>query len=356
MSKEKLSFPLKVEEIAQIINGKVEGRKEIVINNVTGLKEAAEGDISFLSNPKYIEDLHTTRASAIIVSRDLKPINDKTIIRVKNPYFAFSQVLNIVFLSKQNYIAREVHKTCLIGKGVTLGKNVAVGAYCVIEDNVEIGENTIIYPGCYIGVGSKIGANSLIYANVTVREEVYIGNKVIIHCGAVIGNDGFGFVPFEEKHHKIPQIGKVVLEDEVEVGANTTIDRATCGVTHIGQGTKIDNLVQIAHNVKIGKNCFVVAQVGISGSTEIGNNVTLAGQAGLVGHISVGDKVVVGAQAGVTHSIPKHTVVSGYPARPHQKAKKIYALMQKLPDMYKEIQEIKKIIKKEQTQNFKEDN
>ncbi|MCK5533498.1 UDP-3-O-(3-hydroxymyristoyl)glucosamine N-acyltransferase [bacterium] len=345
MNKENLRFPLKVKEIAQAINGLVEGEEEIIIRNVTGLKEASAGDISFLSNPKYIEDLATSRASAIIVSHDLKSIKDKTLIRVKNPYFAFSQVLDIVSSAKQDYITKEVHKTCLLGEGVILGENVAIGAYCVIENEVEIGEGTVIYPGCYIGRKSKIGAKSLIYANVTVREEVSIGNEVIIHCGAVIGNDGFGFVPSQGKHYKIPQIGRVVIEDEVEIGANTTIDRATCGVTHIGRGTKIDNLVQIAHNVKIGKNCFIIAQVGISGSTRIGDNVTLAGQVGVVGHISIGDKVIVGAQAGVTHSIPAQAVVSGYPARPHQKAKKINALMQKLPEMYKEIQEIKKKMK-----------
>jgi UDP-3-O-[3-hydroxymyristoyl] glucosamine N-acyltransferase len=238
-----------------------------------------------------------------------------------------------------------VHPNAVIGKNVSLGKDVAIGPYAVVADNVSIGEKTVIYSGCYIGHHTKIGSETLIYPNVSIRERTTIGSRVIIHSGTVVGSDGFGFATIKGMHHKIPQIGTVVIEDEVEIGANVTIDRARFDKTFIGKGTKIDNLVQIAHNVAIGENSIVVAQAGISGSTVIGKGVTLAGQAGLVGHITVGDGAIVAAQAGVTKSIPPNTLVSGYPAKPHDVARKVNACLQNLPKLYESVNELKKKIK-----------
>lgn len=212
----------------------------------------------------------------------------------------------------------------------------------MVEDNAQIGDQTILYAGVYVGQQVKIGANCVIYPHVSVRERVIIGNRVIIHNGAVIGSDGFGYASVAGMHQKIPQIGTVVIEDDVEIGANVTIDRARFDKTMIGRGTKIDNLVQIAHNVVIGENSIIVAQAGISGSTVIGKNVTVAGQAGIVGHISIGDDAVVAAQAGVTKSVPPRTCVSGYPAKPHNVAKRINAYVQRLPELFLKVSEIEK--------------
>jgi UDP-3-O-[3-hydroxymyristoyl] glucosamine N-acyltransferase len=237
-----------------------------------------------------------------------------------------------------------VHKSALLGKDVKLGKNAALGAYVVVDDGAQIGDNAVIYPGCFIGRQAKIGNNVLIYPNVSIRERVSIGNNVIIHSGTVIGSDGFGFVEVNGKHHKIPQVGTVEICDDVEIGANVTIDRARFDKTVIGRGTKIDNLVQIAHNVVIGENCLIVAQVGISGSTTIGNNVILAGQAGLVGHITVGDKARVTAKSGVIKSIPAGAMFAGYPARPFLENQKSHAHVHNLPKMFDLVKELKKKI------------
>ncbi|MCM8780964.1 MAG: UDP-3-O-(3-hydroxymyristoyl)glucosamine N-acyltransferase, partial [Candidatus Omnitrophica bacterium] len=281
-----------------------------------------------------------TRASAIITSKEIKSA-PKPIIRTQNPSLAFAKIVSLMS-SYQPTHPKGIHPTAVIGKNVKLGKDVAVGPYTVIEDEASVGDNTIIYAGCYIGYATQIGANTIIYPQVSIRERVVIGNHVIIHSGTVIGADGFGYVTLDGVHHKIPQIGTVVIEDDVEIGANVTVDRARFDKTLIGRGAKIDNLVQIAHNVIIGENSIIVAQVGISGSTVIGREVTLAGQAGLVGHINIGDGAVVAAQAGVTKSVPPHTTVSGYPAKPHQIAKRINACVQNLPRLYKKIENIEK--------------
>jgi UDP-3-O-[3-hydroxymyristoyl] glucosamine N-acyltransferase len=230
-----------------------------------------------------------------------------------------------------------IHPTAVIGKEVILGKDVAVEPYVVIDDHAVIEDSTIIYMGVYVGHHTRIGKDCLIYPHVTIRERVTVGDRVIIHSGSVIGSDGFGFSTVKGAHHKIPQIGTVIIEDDVEIGANVTIDRARFDKTWIKKGTKIDNLVQIAHNVIIGENSVIVSQTGISGSTEIGNNVTLAGQSGIVGHITIGDNAVIAAQSGVTKSVPANTCVSGYPAKPHSKAKRINACLQRLPELFKSI-------------------
>lgn len=331
-----------VKEIAQFIGGEIVGDDSLVITGVAGIKEAKEGDITFLANPKYFPLAEKTAASVIIAGRDTGAVA-KTLIRTDNPSLSFTKVIAL-FLPEEGSCYKGIHETAVIGKNVTLGTDVAVGPYVVIENNVRVGDKTIIHSGSFIGHHTSIGEGCLIYANVSIRERIAIGNRVIIHSGTVIGSDGFGFVLVKGMHQKIPQIGIVEIGDDVEIGANVTIDRARFGKTIIGKGSKIDNLVQIGHNVVIGENSLVIAQVGIGGSTIIGNNVTLAGQAGLVGHITVGDGVIVAAQAGVTKSIPPNTLVSGYPAKNHAVAKRVNACVQNLPKLYEMVNSLKKKI------------
>ena len=331
-----------LKEIAELVGGEITGDSNVVIKGVAGIKEAEDGDITFLANPKYAPLINTTHASAIITDYDVAG-GPKPLIRTKNPSLAFAKVISS-FTPQELIKPSGIHSTAIIGKGVSLGKNVAVGPYVVIEDEASLGDNSIVYAGTFIGHHAKIGSGALIYPNVSIRERVLIGKNVIIHSGTVIGSDGFGFAAVEGKHHKIPQIGIVEIGDDVEIGANVTIDRARFAKTIIGNGTKIDNLVQIAHNVIVGENSLIIAQAGISGSTVIGNNVIIAGQAGLVGHIKIGDGAVLAAQAGVTKSVPENTVVSGYPARKHEIAIKVNACVQNLPKLYEEIKELKKKI------------
>ncbi len=327
-------------EIARVIGGELIGDPSIVITGVCGIKEAKEGDITFLANSRYTNLIGETHASAIITSREVQS-TPKPIIRIENPSLAFTRVISYALPSSVRH-PQGIHPSAIIGKNVVLSQDVALGAYVVIDDDVVIGDKTIIYPGCFIGHQSRIGNNCLIYPNVSIREKTNIGNRVIIHSGTVIGSDGFGFINIKGIHEKIPQIGSVEIQDDVEIGANVAIDRARFDKTVIGKGTKIDNLVQIAHNVVIGENSIIVAQTGISGSTIIGKNVTLAGQSGLVGHIEVGDGAIIAAQAGVTKSVAANAIVSGYPARPHSEAKKINAYTQKLPELFQEIIDLKK--------------
>jgi len=337
-------FVKTLREIAELVDGEVVGDENLVITGIAGIKEAREGDITFVANPRYAPLMATTRASAIIVSRQLCRKTDKALLLTDDPYLAFTKVMRLLN-GDEELPSPGIHPTAIIGENVKLGKDVSIGPYCVISDDVVIGDKAVLYPQVYIGRKTEIGEETIIYPQVIVREKVKIGNRVIIHSGTVIGSDGFGFAPVKGVHHKVPQIGTVIIEDDVEIGSNVTIDRATIGKTIIGRGTKIDNLVQIAHNVVIGENCIIVAQVGISGSAVIGNNVTLAGQSGVVGHITVGDNATVAARAGVTKSIPPGSVVSGFPARPHHEEKKIIACIQKLPELRKRISALEEKIK-----------
>ncbi|MFA5270722.1 MAG: UDP-3-O-(3-hydroxymyristoyl)glucosamine N-acyltransferase [Candidatus Omnitrophota bacterium] len=333
---------LKLSEIAKLVGGELSGDPEIVITGISGIKEAKEGEITFLANPKYDSLLQATHASAVITSKETENSIRPT-IKTDNPSVAFAKIVN-VFAPNAICHPKGIHPSAVISSKVKLGKGVAVGAHVIIEDNSEIGDGTIIYGNCYIGNDTKIGEKAIIYPNVSIRERISIGNNVIIHCGAVIGSDGFGFAKVKGVQEKIPQIGTVIIEDDVEIGANVTIDRARFDKTFIGKGTKIDNLVQIAHNVMIGENCLIIAQAGISGSTVLGREVIIAGQAGLVGHITVGDNAIAAAQAGVTKSIPPKTMVSGYPARPHDVAKRVNACVQGLPKLYSKIKELEQKI------------
>ena len=326
-------------ELAEIVGGEILGDSEVVIKGVAGIREAQEGEITFLANPKYESYLETTKASAVIADRDGNPRT--SIVKVSNPYLAFLKVVTLFSETPQERYGRGVHPTAVVAESASIGKDVSIGAYVVIESGTVIGDRTTILPHACICKEVKIGEECLIFPHVTVRERCEIGHRAIIHSGAVIGSDGFGYATEGDTHHKIPQIGIVRIEEDVEIGANSTIDRATTGVTLIKRGSKLDNLVQIAHNVVIGENSILAAQVGVSGSTELGKNVVLAGQAGLVGHISIGEGARVGAQGGVTKSIPPQTSVSGYPAREHSIARKIYAAMARLPHVMREFRKLK---------------
>jgi UDP-3-O-[3-hydroxymyristoyl] glucosamine N-acyltransferase len=328
-------------EIAQRLGGTLTGDGSAEIKGLAGLQDAGPGDITFLSNPRYATAMAQTNASVVVVNEGWKGESKASIIRVKNADKAFSMAASLLAPPPPQF-APGVHATAIIAKDAKLGANVAIGPYCVIEPGVTVGDRTVLCAGCYLGHGAKVGKDCKFHPHVTVREGAIIGERAIIHNGAVIGSDGFGYVNEGGKWNKIPQIGIVVIGDDVEIGANVAIDRARFGKTVIGNGVKIDNLVQVAHNVRIGDNTAIAAQVGISGSTVVGKNVQLAGQAGLAGHLTVGDNAVVGAQAGVTKDVAPATFVSGYPAMPHEKAKKLHAHMMLLPALKDRVKQLEK--------------
>lgn len=332
----------KLKEVCELLGGELFGDGELEINGVAGIKDATEGQITFVANPRYLSQMEKTKASAIIVCKGMQ-CNGKSTIQVQNPYLAWAKVVEM--FSETDNEPKGIHPTAIIGENVKLGRDVSIQAYAVIEDNAEIGDEAIISSFVYIGKNSKIGAKTLIYPQVTIRENITIGERVIIHSGTVVGSDGFGFVPDNGKLHKIPQIGTVIIEDDVEIGAGVTIDRANTGKTVIGRGTKIDNLVQIAHNVVIGEDCLIVAQVGIAGSAVIGNRVKLAGQVGVVGHITIGDDAEITAKSGVSKNIPAGKASwSGVPAMPHMKDLRIQAVVQRLPEILDIIHELQERI------------
>ena len=328
-----------LKEIASYVGGNVQGDENVVVKGISGIKEAQEGDITFVANVKYFSLIEKTNATAVIAPREVKAPG-RNLILVDNPSLAFAQVASLV-VGEQGHHVQGIHPTAIIAQDAKIGKNVRIGAYTVIEAKAVIGDETIIYSNCFIGHETILGTKCLIYPNVVIRERLTIGNNVIVHSGTVIGADGFGFADVEGVHHKIPQIGTVIIEDDVEIGANVTIDRARFEKTFIGKGTKIDNLVQVAHNVIIGRNCIIVAQTGISGSVDVKDGAILAGQSGIAGHLTIGEGAIVAAQAGVTKSVPPKTMVSGYPAKPHETAKKVNAALQRLPDYVKKINDLK---------------
>ena len=327
-------------EIATYVGGVVVGDKSLQIKRVSGIEHAQPGDLTFLANPKYKTFLPTTSASAVIVGEDIDT-DRVALIKHPHPYLGFCKALEMLYPQTKRYSCG-VDPTAILSKDVEIGEDVHIGPYVVIESGVKIGDKVKILAGSFVGDRTLIGEGSFIYPRVVIREDTVIGKKVIIHSGTVIGSDGFGYVRDEKGHRKIPQVGKVVIEDEVEIGANVTIDRATLGETRIARGTKIDNLVQIAHNVVIGENCLIIAQVGVSGSTKIGKDVTIAGQVGLVGHIRIGDRVFIGAQSGVSKSIENDAIFFGYPAREIHKARKIEACISQLPEYFKRINKLEK--------------
>ncbi len=321
-----------LEEVVSIVEGTLlpgpeSGQKEI--RAVRSMIEAGPSDLTFLANPKYKTELFKVRAGAILLS---DPVPDLPIsqIVVSDPYLALARIMQILYPLPDPIPG--IHPTAVLSPSAVLGEKVEVGPASTLADGVQVGARTIIGAGVHVGRNVRIGTDCYFYPGVVIREESQIGNRVIVQPNAVIGSDGFGYAPDRSgRRHKIPQIGKVVIQDDVEIGANATIDRATFGETVIGMGTKIDNLVQIAHNVRIGEDCVIVAQAGISGSSRLGNRVILAGQAGVVGHIEIGNDSLVGAQSGVAQSLPDNSRVSGSPAIPHQLWLRIQAILRDLP-------------------------
>jgi len=332
-----------VSEIAQKLRARFEGDGSARITGMAGVEEAGAGDITFLSTPRYASAVARTGASAVIVNDNWKGTAPCPVIRVQNPDKAFAEV---AFLFSPPPVQQKpgVHPSAVVARNVELGKGVGVGPHCVLESGVKVGDRTMLGAGCYIGHGSALGKNCRLYPHVSVREYSGIGNRVVIHDGVVIGSDGFGYFQDKGAWQKIPQVGTVEIGDDVEIGANVTIDRARFGKTRIGRGVKIDNLVQIAHNVQVGDHTAMAAQVGISGSTTLGKHVQLGGQAGLGGHLSVGDTSVIGGRAAVTKDVPPGSFVSGYPAMPHRKAKRIHAHVMRLPELGKKLAEMEKRI------------
>ena len=335
---------MKLSEIAERIGGVVDGDAELEVGAVAGLKEAGAGDLSFLANPKYSALVAETRASAVIVPSDWDRSVSCSLIRVENSDQAFAVAAEL-FYEPVPAPQPGIHPTACVADSAQLAEHVVIGANCVVEDGVVIGAGTVIQANCVIGYKSVIGEKCLLYPLVSTREFTEIGDRVIIHNGTVVGSDGFGYaVQKDGSRTKIPQIGRVVIEDDVEIGANVAIDRARFGKTRIGKGTKIDNLVQIAHNVVIGEHSVMCGQSGISGSSTVGSRCILAGQAGLAGHLEVGDGAIVGAQAGVMKDVAPGDFVMGSPAFPHLQSKKMVANTMLLPKMKHRIKELEERI------------
>jgi UDP-3-O-[3-hydroxymyristoyl] glucosamine N-acyltransferase len=334
-------------QIALLINGKVEGNADMAVASFGKIEEAQEGQLAFLANPKYEEYLYTTKASVIIIneSQELKQNINATLIRVPDAYSAFATLLSkyqAMVTQQLSGIQQPAH----IATTATLGNNVFVAAFTYIGENVVIGNNVKLFAGVYLGNNVKVDDNCILHPGVKIYNDCILKKNVTIHAGTVIGADGFGFAPQANGEYiKVPQIGNVVIEDFVEIGANTTIDRATIGSTIIKAGAKLDNLIQIAHNVEVGSNTVIAAQSGISGSTKIGKGVMIGGQAGIVGHLNIADGSKINAQSGVTKSIKtNNTSVTGTPAYDYTAALRSQAATRKLPDLEKRVQELEKLI------------
>ncbi len=326
-------------QVSHEVGGRIIGNPHVEIHGVSGIKEAMPYEISFVANRKYRRYMDTTAAGALIVGEDITK-SKAALLQVKDPMRAYRDVV-LLFHPIAPLPKKDIHPTAVLGRNVSIGQNSIVEAHAVIEDNVVIGRDSHIRAGVFIGKDSKIGANCVIHPNVTIYHTTTIGNNAIIHAGAVIGSDGFGYALVDGQHTKILQVGVVIIEDDVEIGANTTVDRAALNKTFIGKGTKIDNLVQIAHNVVIGRHTVIAAQAGIAGSTEIGSYVAIGGQGGIGGHITVGDKSKVAGQAGVTKDVQPSTIVSGYPAREHRSVLEKEAALEDLPKILKEFKALK---------------
>jgi len=330
-------------QIAEALNGKVEGNPDVVVSSLSKIEEGKPGTLTFLANPKYTHYIYKTRASVVVVNENFQPDRKiaHTLIRVKDSHLAFAELLNMYQKAKGKKTG--ISEKASVDPSCKTGKDVYIGDFVVIGKNTVIGDRTLIYPNTVIGDNCKIGDDTCLYAGVILYDETVIGKHCTLHSGVIIGGDGFGFAPQEDKNYKkVPQIGNVILEDRVEIGANTTIDRATLGSTIIRKGVKLDNHIQIAHNVEIGENTVIAAQTGISGSTKIGKNCMIGGQAGFAGHLVIGNDVKISAQSGVGRNIPDGTFYEGSPAFPLRDFQRSFIHFRRLDSIVKRIDELEK--------------
>lgn len=333
---------LTTREIAEWVGGELCGAPEAVITGVAGVRDARPGEITFLAHPRYLAALRGSAATAVLVARDFaESLPGKILIRVDNPSRAFTRVVEKMVPPPPRPVPG-VDPTARVATTARLGEGVCIQAYVVIESGAVIGARTVIGAGSFIGQDTVIGEDCHIYPRVTIRERTRIGHRVILHPGVVLGADGFGFETVQGELQKIPQVGAVEIGDDVEIGANSCVDRGRFGTTRVGRGTKIDNLVQIGHNCVIGEHCIICAGTGIAGSVVVGNRVTLAGQVGVAGHLTIGDGAIIGAQAGVAQDVPPGAVMLGAPAEPHMKFKRSVAALQHLPELMKRVRELEK--------------
>lgn len=326
-------------ELATELNGEIIGDGCVNITGFAPAVAARPGDLTFAENEKFFATAEQSAASAILVDGDFKSAQ-KVLIRVKNARIAFAKILPIFFPEQK--FEPGVHPSAVVDPSAKIDSSAHIGPHCVVAENVKIGARTILEGGIHVSANSILGDDVRIFPNVTLYCRTQIGNRVRIHSGAVIGSDGFGYVFDSSFHRKIPQTGNVVIHDDVEIGANVTIDRGALGPTTIGKGTKIDNMVQIAHNVTIGEHCLIIAQTGIAGSCTLGNYVTVAGQVGLAGHLRIGDRVTIAAQSGIMHDIPKDEKWWGTPAQPAQQMKRQLIAAQQLPKLIKRVAQLEK--------------
>lgn len=332
-----------VGQLAALVNGTVEGDESALIDNYAKIEEATQGCLTFLANPKYTHYIYTTKATAVLVRNDFVPEQhvNATLIRVNDPYETLAHLLN--FVSQQQPVKQGIEQPCHLGSDMP--DDIYVGAFAYVGNNVKVGKNVKIYPQVYVGDNVTLGDDVILYPGVKIYHGCRIGNRCIIQAGAVIGSDGFGFAPKEDgTYEKIAQVGKVILEDDVEIGANTTIDRATMGATVVKKGTKLDNLIQIAHNVEIGENNVFAAQVGVAGSTKIGNHNMVGGQVGFSGHITIGDNNGIGAQSGIPKSIGNNLQIIGTPPVGIKEFYRNYLYIQRLSEMVHDIKDLKKAV------------
>lgn len=336
---------ISVEQLASLVNGTVEGDAKAYIENYSKIEEATDGCLTFLANPKYTHYIYSTKATAVLVRKDFKPEQElsTTLIRVEDPYETLAVLLNMV--SSQEPIKKGIEQPCHITEGVEIADDVYVGAFAYIGKNVKVGKNVKIYPQVYVGDNVTLGDDVILYPGTKVYHGCKIGNRCILHAGTVIGADGFGFAPKEDgTYEKIAQIGIVILEDDVEIGANTTIDRATMGATIVKKGAKLDNLIQVAHNVEIGENTVMAAQVGVAGSTKIGKNNMVGGQVGFAGHITVGDNNGIGAQSGIHSNLGDNLRVIGSPVINAIDFARNQVFIKRLPQMAQDLKQLKKLV------------
>ncbi len=335
-----------LQELVKQTGGELEGDGDYVIEGAAGLAEAGPTDVAFLENLKYGSQVSASGAGCVFLPKEAQgkiqggPANR---IWTSEPKWGFAQVLHKIEAAQNPKPASQTNPKADVHPRAKIGANVSIGAFTVVEAGAQIGDDTVLGPQVYVGRNAKVGKDCRLYPQVVVREDCVIGDRVVVNSGTVIGSDGYGFSTDAKtgKHRKVPQVGNVILEDDVEIGSNVSIDRGTTGATLIGAGTKVDNLVQLGHNVQTGRNCLIVALAGVSGSTKLGNQVVVAGQAGIVGHITIGDGAIITAQTGVMNDVEPKAVLFGTPARPHREAMKLQALFSRLPEMYETVKELK---------------